>query len=97
MGLAVVGSVAALEAEQLSWVAGEAPRTHWVYTAKPRYRSEDAPCEIERVEGDRAELVFAQPQWALTPGQSVVVYGGADATQVLAQATIGLDRSPFET
>jgi len=26
------------------------------------------------VEGERAELVFAQPQWALTPGQSVVVY-----------------------
>ncbi|MDD3483870.1 tRNA 2-thiouridine(34) synthase MnmA [Azovibrio restrictus] len=63
-----------LQADQLSWVAGEAPRTHWVYTAKPRYRSEDAPCEIERVEGGRCEIRFAQPQWALTPGQSVVVY-----------------------
>ncbi|WP_303786920.1 tRNA 2-thiouridine(34) synthase MnmA [Azovibrio restrictus] len=63
-----------LLAEQLSWVAGEAPRTHWVYTAKPRYRSEDAPCEIERVDRDGCEIRFAQPQWALTPGQSVVVY-----------------------
>ncbi|MCX8145002.1 MAG: tRNA 2-thiouridine(34) synthase MnmA [Azovibrio sp.] len=65
---------AALEAEQLSWVAGEAPRTHWVYTAKPRYRSEDAPCEIERLGAEDCEIRFAQPQWALTPGQSVVVY-----------------------
>jgi tRNA-specific 2-thiouridylase len=32
------------------------------------------PCEIESVAGGRAEIVFAQPQWALTPGQSVVVY-----------------------
>jgi tRNA-specific 2-thiouridylase len=63
-----------LTAVRCHWISGRAPHTHWVYTAKPRYRSSDAPCEIERVEGDRAELVFAQPQWALTPGQSVVVY-----------------------
>lgn len=43
----------------------------------------------------RARL--AEPLRGLAAGQSVVVYGGADATQVLAQATIGLDRSPFET
>ncbi|MBP6998693.1 MAG: tRNA 2-thiouridine(34) synthase MnmA [Tepidiphilus sp.] len=63
-----------LTAVRCHWISGRAPHTHWVYTAKPRYRSPDAPCEIERVEGERAELVFAQPQWALTPGQSVVVY-----------------------
>jgi tRNA-specific 2-thiouridylase len=63
-----------LIAARLSWIAGEPPRAHWVYTAKPRYRSEDAPCEIERVEADTCEIRFARPQWALTPGQSVVVY-----------------------
>ena len=63
-----------LIAEQLSWISGEAPKTHWVYAAKPRYRSEDAPCEIERVDNDRCEIRFAQAQWALTPGQSVVAY-----------------------
>ncbi|GHU39782.1 tRNA-specific 2-thiouridylase MnmA [Betaproteobacteria bacterium] len=61
-------------AEQLSWIAGAAPQSHWVYTAKPRYRSEDAPCEIERVDSETCEIRFAQPQWALTPGQSVVAY-----------------------
>ncbi len=63
-----------LSAAQLNWIAGRDPHTHWVYTAKPRYRSTDMPCEIDRIEGGRAEIAFAQPQWALTPGQSVVVY-----------------------
>jgi tRNA-specific 2-thiouridylase len=63
-----------LSATQLNWVAGRDPHTHWVYTAKPRYRSADMPCEIDSIEDGRAEIVFAQPQWALTPGQSVVVY-----------------------
>lgn len=63
-----------LIAGQLSWISGKAPRTQWVYTAKPRYRSEDAPCGIERVDAETCEVRFAQPQWALTPGQSVVLY-----------------------
>jgi len=63
-----------LTAGQLSWVAGQAPRTHWVYTAKPRYRTEDQPCEIERVDGESCEIRFAEAQWALTPGQSVALY-----------------------
>jgi len=61
-------------AEQLSWVAGRAPQPHWVYTAKPRYRTSDQPCEVERVDADSCEIHFAEPQWALTPGQSVVLY-----------------------
>ena len=63
-----------LIAEQLSWVSGQAPHTHWVYTAKPRYRTSDQPCEVERVDAESCEIRFAEPQWALTPGQSVVLY-----------------------
>jgi tRNA-specific 2-thiouridylase len=63
-----------LVAEQLSWVSGRAPHTHWVYTAKPRYRTADQPCEVERVDGESCEIRFAEAQWALTPGQSVVLY-----------------------
>ncbi len=65
---------ARLTAADLNWIGGRDPHTHWVYTAKPRYRTPDMPCEIESVADGRAEIVFAQPQWALTPGQSVVVY-----------------------
>ncbi|MDY0046683.1 MAG: tRNA 2-thiouridine(34) synthase MnmA, partial [Thauera propionica] len=63
-----------LVATDLNWIAGRAPHTNWVYTAKPRYRTPDQPCEIDRIADGRAEIAFAQPQWALTPGQSVVVY-----------------------
>jgi tRNA-specific 2-thiouridylase len=63
-----------LRADQLSWISGEAADTHWVYGAKTRYRQTDAPCEIERVDADECLIRFASPQWAVTPGQSVVVY-----------------------
>ncbi|WP_018411678.1 tRNA 2-thiouridine(34) synthase MnmA [Methyloversatilis thermotolerans] len=63
-----------LVAGDLSWVSGRAPHTHWVYAAKTRYRQPDAPCSIDVVDASRCEIVFAEPQWAVTPGQSVVVY-----------------------
>ncbi len=63
-----------LEAGQLHWIAGRAPHIHWVYSAKTRYRQADAPCSIRSLQGDRCEIEFARPQWAVTPGQSVVVY-----------------------
>ena len=62
-------------AGQLNRIGGFAPRKHWVYTAKPRYRSPDAACEIDGiVNGGGCTIRFAEPQWAVTPGQSVVVY-----------------------
>ncbi|MDR0997051.1 MAG: tRNA 2-thiouridine(34) synthase MnmA, partial [Zoogloeaceae bacterium] len=61
-------------AENLSWIAGFAPKTDRVYTAKPRYRSADAPCAIQSVDDRQCTIRFAVPQWALTPGQSVVLY-----------------------
>lgn len=63
-----------LEASQMHWISGRAPRTHWVYAAKTRYRQADAPCEIENITSDRCEIRFGQEQWAITPGQSVVLY-----------------------
>ena len=64
----------ALTASQLTWISGLKPQCHWVYGAKTRYRQIDAPCEIERVAADGCEIRFAEAQWAVTPGQSVVVY-----------------------
>jgi tRNA-specific 2-thiouridylase len=61
-------------ASGLHWIAGHDPRRHWVYGAKTRYRQADAPCEIDAITGGTCEIRFAQPQWAVTPGQSVVVY-----------------------
>ncbi|MDR3086540.1 MAG: tRNA 2-thiouridine(34) synthase MnmA [Azoarcus sp.] len=69
-----------LTALDTHWIAGRAPRAHWVYNAKPRYRAPEMPCEIDALDsgnsenGGRAEIIFGQPQWALAPGQSVVLY-----------------------
>jgi tRNA-specific 2-thiouridylase len=65
---------ASLVAQDLSWISGEAPHTHWVYAAKTRYRQADAACEIERISAEECEVAFAAPQWAVTPGQSLVLY-----------------------
>jgi tRNA-specific 2-thiouridylase len=29
---------------------------------------------VENINAERCEVIFAQPQWAVTPGQSVVLY-----------------------
>lgn len=63
-----------LMAVQLSWISGSAPHCNWVYGAKTRYRQKDAPCTIVSVDDERCTVDFAEPQWAVTPGQSVVLY-----------------------
>jgi tRNA-uridine 2-sulfurtransferase len=63
-----------LTAVDLNWISGTPPRCHWVYGAKSRYRQKDAPCTIARVDSVSCDIEFAEPQWALTPGQSVVIY-----------------------
>ena len=47
------------------------------YAAKTRYRQADAACALRPAAAPaRVELVFDPPQWAVTPGQSAVVYDG---------------------
>lgn len=63
-----------LEATQVSWVSGRAPETA-ALSAKTRYRQPDVRC---RFDGDLEQfhLHFDQAQWAVTPGQSAVLYDG---------------------
>lgn len=63
-----------LTAVELNWISGSAPPCQWVYGAKTRYRQKDAPCTIVEVDPSRCTIDFAEGQWAVTPGQSVVVY-----------------------
>ena len=58
----------------MNWISGTPPHCNWVYNAKTRYRQKDAPCTVVRVDERSCEVEFAEPQWAVTPGQSVVVY-----------------------
>ncbi|MFZ6750438.1 tRNA 2-thiouridine(34) synthase MnmA [Undibacterium sp. Ren11W] len=63
-----------LEAAQVSWVAGHAPEIS-ALSAKTRYRQADMACSFSGNEQE-FQLAFAQPQWAVTPGQSAVLYDG---------------------
>ena len=63
-----------LHSADLNWISGEPPHCNWVYAAKTRYRQKDAPCSINRVNAEHCEITFAESQWAVTPGQSVVLY-----------------------
>jgi tRNA-specific 2-thiouridylase len=65
-----------LAAVDTSWVAGAAPAAGSTHTAKTRYRQVDAPCTLTRVLESEIRVDFPSPQWAVTPGQSVVLYDG---------------------
>jgi tRNA-uridine 2-sulfurtransferase len=69
---------AELEAADASWLSGAAPLTseRMNLAAKTRYRQTDALCAMA-AEGQSAfSLRFREPQWAITPGQSAVLYAG---------------------
>jgi tRNA-specific 2-thiouridylase len=64
-----------LEADDISWVAGHAPRDG-ALAAKTRYRQADASCQVRSLDAGHFQLHFGQAQWAVTPGQSAVLYAG---------------------
>lgn len=66
-----------LHAQDASWVAGRPPE-QGIYAAKTRYRQTDASCRLTpgKLDENRFELVFDAAQWAVTPGQSAVIYDG---------------------
>ena len=69
-----------LRAQAAHWISGVAPET--AVGAKTRYRQADSACRVERVglaeERGPPEfaLAFDTAQWAVTPGQSAVIYQG---------------------
>ena len=65
----------ALDADDASWVAGTAPLPG-PYGSKTRYRQADAACTLAAASDRAFHLDFPQPQWAVTPGQSAVLYDG---------------------
>lgn len=64
-----------LEAAQISWTSNVPPSTG-LYTAKTRYRQIDGPCKLTSIQDERFTLSFDTDQWAITPGQSAVLYQG---------------------
>ena len=65
---------AQLQAQDLSWTAGKPP-TAGQFQAKTRYRQQDAACALAWGQNSM-QLDFPEAQWAVTPGQSAVLYDG---------------------
>jgi tRNA-specific 2-thiouridylase len=62
-----------------SWVAGQPPAvpgTTRTLAAKTRYRQADAACQLSATATGHVDLHFPEAQWAVTPGQSAVLYDG---------------------
>ena len=58
----------------MNWI-GEAPTNSFRCTIKVRYRSPDVACSLAPHDGGW-RVTFDQPEWAVTPGQSAVLYDG---------------------
>ena len=64
-----------LTASELFWINGQAPQLPFKCRAKVRYRQSDQGCTIHAA-GTGYRIEFDEPQRAVTPGQSVVIYDG---------------------
>ena len=65
-----------LEAMDASWISGSVPEPG-SYSAKTRYRQADSACVLNAGNSSQDfSLDFPEPQWAVTPGQSAVLYDG---------------------
>jgi tRNA-uridine 2-sulfurtransferase len=64
-----------LRADDTSWVSGTVPAAG-VLGAKARYRQADAACRLSEGSDAGFRLDFDALQWAVTPGQSAVLYDG---------------------
>jgi tRNA-specific 2-thiouridylase len=65
-----------LVASDLAWVAGTSPVHQAGDSAKTRYRQADAACSFAFPTATDCTVHFDEPQWAITPGQSFVLYRG---------------------
>ena len=84
--------------DDAAWCAGPPPAPG-PCSAKTRYRQQDAACVFEAGDAPgQFRLRFEQPQWAVTPGQSAVLYDGEVCLGggVIAAAA-SLERSPRKT
>ena len=55
------------------WISGDPPIEKKL-NAKIRYRSNDKPCEIKKIDNKKISVSFEEPCFAIAPGQSIVFY-----------------------
>lgn len=61
--------------KDVNWISGEKPDQSKKYSARIRYRQSKAKCFLN-FRADLIEVIFDEPQFGVSPGQSIVVYDG---------------------
>lgn len=79
-----------LQMSRVNWLLDPPPHTLRC-EVKIRYRHAPAPARVRAMPGDAAQVLFDQPQSAVTPGQAAVFY---DGTRVLGGGWIEGQLSP---
>ena len=67
---------AGMRVENINWLVPEPPGQRFEAEVQIRYRHRAERSEIRPVSGGGAEVMFARPQRAVTPGQAAVFYDG---------------------
>ena len=65
----------AAKAVNFNWISGETPEGEIRCLARVRYTQKEQPATVRQT-GDAVEIIFDEPQRAITPGQSAVLYDG---------------------
>ena len=63
-----------VHAEQMHWITGVPPILPLNCRAKTRYRQDEQLCVVSLIGPNYTKIEFDYPQWAITPGQSIVFY-----------------------
>lgn len=65
-----------VEIINVNWISGSAPDLNKIYKARVRYRQPLQSCKISKInkKTKKATIFFKEPQRAVTPGQSLVLY-----------------------
>lgn len=75
----------------IHWISGSPPPKELILKAKVRYRGEEKFCHIVQ-ENDGFRVIFEEPQFAITKGQSIVFY---ENEQVLGGGVIANPKKSF--
>jgi len=63
--------------KDMHWISGVTPNEPVICQAKTRYRQADQAATLTPLDNNSSHIRFEEPQRALTPGQSVVLYQGS--------------------
>ncbi|MBF2754282.1 MAG: tRNA 2-thiouridine(34) synthase MnmA [Gammaproteobacteria bacterium AqS3] len=58
------------------WISGAPPAAEFDCLSRIRHRQPLQACRVQVLDGGLCRVEFARPQWAPTPGQSIVFYSG---------------------